>query len=101
MFGDWNWLHERMEQQRRQEKVWFQGVVNSLSNIVIVELGAGTAIPSVRHYCQRISKEFGARIIRINPREFDVQSKQDVGLPMGSLEALRGIDLALTLLAGK
>jgi NAD-dependent SIR2 family protein deacetylase len=101
MFGDWNWLHERMEQQRRQEKAWFQGVVNSLANVVVVELGAGIAIPSVRQYCQRISKEFGARIIRINPREFDVPSKQDVGLPMGSLEALRGIDLALTHLAVK
>ena len=34
-------------------------------------------------------------VIRINPREFDVLGKSDVGIPMGSLEALMGIDAAL------
>jgi NAD-dependent SIR2 family protein deacetylase len=24
MFGDWRWLHERMQEQRRREKAWFQ-----------------------------------------------------------------------------
>lgn len=60
-----------------------------------IEIGAGTAIPSVRHFSEETSRKYGARIIRINPREFDVPSKLDVGIPMGSLEALLAIDDAL------
>ena len=62
---------------------------------MVIEIGAGTAIPSVRHFSHRISHEFGGRIIRINPGESKVPSSMDMGLAMGSLEALRGID-ALT-----
>jgi hypothetical protein len=69
-----------------QDKLW---------NVVVIELGAGNAIPSVRYFSEQTSKNYGARIIRINPREFDVPSKLDVGIPMGSLEALAGIDAAL------
>jgi NAD-dependent SIR2 family protein deacetylase len=95
MFGDWRWLHERMQEQRRREKAWFQRFAKISGNLVVVELGAGTSIPSVRHFSERISNEFRARIIRINPREFQVPTAQDIGFPMGSLEALLGIDAAL------
>jgi NAD-dependent SIR2 family protein deacetylase len=95
MFGDWNWESSRRENQRLQENKWFTNFASSLGNLVIVEMGAGTAIPSVRHFSQRISREYGARIVRINPRESQVPSSKDVGIPTGTLEALRGIDTAL------
>lgn len=95
MFGDWRWLHERMQEQRRREKAWFQRFAKLSGKLVVLDLGAGTSIPSVRHFSERISHEFDARIIRINPREFQVPSAQDIGFPMGSLEALRSIDAAL------
>jgi NAD-dependent SIR2 family protein deacetylase len=96
MFGDWNWLDERNQVQRRRESQWFDKVTNSLGNVLIVEMGAGTSIPSVRHFSHRISREYSARIIRINPREPQVPSSMDVGIAAGSLEALSGIDQALT-----
>ena len=95
MFGDWNWRHEREHQQRQREAQWFEKVIHNLWNVVIVEMGAGTAIPSVRHFSEQTAKKYGASIIRINPREFVVPSQRDIGIPMGSLEALRGIDAAL------
>ncbi len=95
MFGDWNWVAERNQVQRQQETQWFDSVASSLCNIVIVEMGAGTAIPSVRHFSHRISREYGARIIRINPRESKVPSSGDVAIPLGALEGLQGIDAAL------
>ena len=58
---------------------------------VIIELGAGTAIPSVRHFSQRVIHEFGGRLIRINPRESDVPSRLDVGLPVGAVAGLDAI----------
>lgn len=99
MFGDWQWLHEREQAQRQREVEWFRVAAQKHVKLVVVELGAGTAIPSVRHFSERISAEFGARIIRINPREFQVPSAQDVGIPMGALEALQHMDRALRMLS--
>lgn len=95
MFGDWHWLHERMRAQRQRELAWLKEAARQRLRVLVVEMGAGTAIPSVRHFSERVSKELGARIVRINPREFQVPSKDDVALPMGALEALAGIDAVL------
>ena len=94
MFGDWNWVNERNQTQRRREAKWLDEVVNGLGNVVVVEIGAGTSIPSVRHFSHRISREFGARIIRINPREPQVPSSKDVGIAAGATTALQGIEAA-------
>lgn len=95
MFGDGNWLEQRSEAQRQRETQWLESIVDNQARVVIVEMGAGTAIPSVRHFSHRISHEFSGRIIRINPRESKVPSSRDIGFATGSLETLRGIDLAI------
>ncbi len=59
-----------------------------------MEFGAGTAIPSVRRFCEQITSTLGATLIRVNPREPEVPARQ-VGLAMGALEALRAIDARL------
>jgi NAD-dependent SIR2 family protein deacetylase len=95
MFGDWNWLGRRSQSQQQRETQWLESIADSEARVVIVEMGAGTAIPSVRHFSHRISQEHGAPIIRINPHESQVPSSRDIGFATGSLEALRGIDLAM------
>ena len=95
MFDDWNWVSGRSDAQRRAEANWLSSLSVASPRIVIVEMGAGTAIPSVRHFSHRISQEYDAPIICINPRESQVPSSRDIGFSTGSLEALRGIDLAL------
>lgn len=92
MFNDWGWTPRRSESQSRSEARWLDSIAEGLARVVVVEIGAGTAIPSVRHFSHRISHELDGRIIRINPGESKVPSSLDVGLAMGSLEALRGID---------
>ena len=59
------------------------------------ELGAGTAVPSVRHFSQRVLHQFGGRLVRINPREFEVPTRLDVGLPMGAAAGLAAIEQVL------
>ena len=95
MFGDWGWQDGRQEAQYAREEAWFAQVTAQLGRIVVVEMGAGTAIPSVRNFSQRVSRRYGARIIRINPRESQVPSGEDVGIATGSLKALERIDAAL------
>lgn len=95
MFGDWNWLGTRTDKQRGYQSAWLERVASSGGNVVVVEIGAGTAIPSVRHFSHHMSHQYGARIIRINPRETQVPSTKDVGIAAGALETLQKIDAVL------
>lgn len=87
MFDDWGWLDRRTEFQGVRQEAW----LHSVTRPVIVELGAGTTIPSVRHFSERIISQFGGRLIRINPRESGVPTRLDVGLPMGAAAGLVAI----------
>ncbi|MES1979040.1 MAG: Sir2 family NAD-dependent protein deacetylase [Pseudomonadota bacterium] len=91
MFNDWGWLEQRAAQQQSRQEAWLARV----SRPVVIELGAGTAIPSVRHFSQRVVHQHGGRLVRINLREAAVPSSLDVGLPMGALAGLRAIARAL------
>ena len=88
MFNDSEWLEERSEQQAARLERWLGGVRRP----VVVELGAGTAIPSVRHFSQRIVQRLGGRLVRINPRECEVPTRLDVGIAAGAAHALAEID---------
>lgn len=85
MFNDWEWLPHRLEAQQARYQQW-QG-----QRPVVIEVGAGTTIPSVR----RVGEALSVPMIRINPREPDIKNPQAVGLPMGALEALQAIDRLL------
>jgi hypothetical protein len=59
--------------------------------VVIIELGAGQDIPTVRHYGEML----GWPLVRINPRDSELGSSQGVSLPMGALDGLKAICSAL------
>ena len=91
MFDDCDWLeHCQQEQAKRQDR-WLQTVFRPL----VIEIGAGTAIPTVRHFSQKIVQQYGGRLLRINLREPQVASRHDVGLAAGAIDALTAIDQAL------
>lgn len=87
MFGDWGWSRARSGAQEMRLQTWLR----SIHRPVVIELGAGTAIPSVRHFSEQVIHEAAGRLIRINPREPVVPTSRDVGLPMGALAALRAL----------
>lgn len=91
MFGDSAWIEREFEEQAERLERWLA----SVRRPVVVELGAGTHIPSVRHFGQRVVTRHGGRLVRINPREPSVPLRDDVGLPLGALEGLREIDRVL------
>ena len=64
---------------------------------MIVELGAGTHVPTVRVTSERAADSLGATLVRINLREPDVprggwRGAAGVGLALGALDALRRLD---------
>ena len=91
MFGDGGWLEWRADQQKARLDAWLA----TARRPVVIELGAGTHIPSVRHFSTEVIHDRGGRLIRINPREAEVPSSMDVGIAVGALAGLRAIDEVL------
>lgn len=67
---------------------------NSDRRIVVIEMGAGNAIPTIRSTSERIGKKKYATVIRINPREPSISSPH-ISMTCGALEGLRNIDASL------
>ena len=92
MFGDGGWDARRAEEQEARLARWLGEV--GASRLVVVECGAGTAIPSVRHFSERLVRRGGGTLVRVNVREAE-GPPGTLGLPLGALEALQAIDAAL------
>ncbi len=91
MFGDPLWLPARSEAQADKLEAWMA----SVRRPVVIEIGAGTTVPSVRNFSQQMLIHAGASLVRINVDEPEVSRPKDVGLSMRGLSALQAIDQAL------
>ncbi|WP_372368839.1 NAD-dependent deacetylase [Candidatus Uabimicrobium sp. HlEnr_7] len=93
MFGDWEWISDRSDKQQHRLDDFEQ--YQSRKNTVVLEIGAGTAIPSIRHDSERRgNRDTNVTVIRINPREPQI-STPHIAINCGALEALSGIEAAL------
>jgi len=91
MFGDGGWLGWRYDNREEQLQRWLRGAKRP----VVVELGAGTHIPSVRIFSETVIDRHNAGLVRINPRESKVPPGPNIGLAMGALEGLQILDSVL------
>jgi NAD-dependent SIR2 family protein deacetylase len=91
MFNDYQWIDTRIKTQLANLHDWLK----TLQRPVIIELGAGNSVPTVRQFTARVSNQKQAALIRINPREFEVPSRASIGVPMGALSGLLAIDAVL------
>lgn len=87
MFNDWGWAEGRTRLQSANFTTWRRRTKRP----VVIEVGAGSAIATVRHFSH--SQE--APISRINPTEYQTPRSSDVGIPTGALEGISGIVTAL------
>ena len=92
MFGDAGWDPSRTGAQERRLAAWARA--QSPSQAVVIEVGAGTAVPSVRMACERWASA-GADFIRINPREAEVPTGC-VSLAGGAAETLMALEERLS-----
>ncbi len=84
MFEDMTWEAGRSSLQKINWQVW----MNRVERPVIIELGAGLQIPTIRH----IGENQGAPLIRINPTHFQLREEgAGVSIPMGAKAALMAI----------
>jgi NAD-dependent SIR2 family protein deacetylase len=89
MFGDGDWDYARTIWQEKRFRDWLRKVAGR--RLVVVECGAGTAIPTVRQLCEDVANTHRGRLIRINVREPQAPARA-IGLATGALAALRAID---------
>lgn len=88
MFGDHSWEDARTADQRVRLGIWINELEKDGAKLAIVEMGAGTAVPTVRNTSEQIALKFNVPLIRINPRE---SFGAKIQLPMGAVEALNEI----------
>jgi NAD-dependent SIR2 family protein deacetylase len=83
MFGDWSWLNWRTGFQKARFHEWRE----TANNLVVIEIGAGKATPTVREFGEGLN----VPLIRINPRDANVSRPTDVSLEMGALAGITAI----------
>lgn len=88
MFSDWHWQSQMQDEKEQKLIAWLKQV----KNLAIVELGAGTAVPSVRNFGERLVKHpinESVSLLRVNIREPQVPDKSNCfGVDLGALDSL-------------
>ncbi len=93
MFGDWSWLPQRTHEQEKRMQQFMDD--NGNKRIVVIEIGAGSAIPTIRATSERLGWRYPqATVIRINTREPDIKHPH-ISIASGALEGLENIDRLL------
>lgn len=91
MFGDYSWIPDRTRRQEMRFDLFRDQ--HRGEPLVVIEMGAGTAIPTIRHLTERLGSHPGATAVRVNPYEAHIGGGH-LSLPCGALEGLTGIEAA-------
>jgi NAD-dependent SIR2 family protein deacetylase len=92
MFGDWSWLSHRSDKQSTNFQYWLRNLKTQIAQPVIIEIGAGRAVPTIRMKSERLANEFNAVLIRINPRDFQIPHDiNGIEIQAGALEGIQQI----------
>ena len=92
MFRDGGWDSSRFFTWEKDHKNWL--LQKEGQKMVVIEIGAGTSVPSVRYQCEHLLDGHDTTLIRINIREPHAPSGS-ISLPLGGLAALQCIDAIL------
>jgi len=89
MFGDYGWVSKRTAIQEESFSDFIQP--NQDNKIVIIEMGAGSAIPTIRNLSEKLGRYQQATVIRINPREPHIKTPH-LSFADGAVATLKHID---------
>lgn len=92
MFDDWQWLDSRTENQTKSMNAWVDEIKAEQAKVVIIELGAGSDIATVRYKSIALRDRLLGKLIQINPKPGNTAN---IVLKLGALEALQAIDKLL------
>jgi len=89
MFGDYAWVSKR---SAIQDETFDEFLCDHQSEkIVVIEMGAGTAIPTIRHLSEHLGQQPKTTVLRINPREPQIRAPH-FSFSGGTVDILRQLD---------
>ena len=86
MFDDAHWNSIRSDTQRMLLDKW----LDSSQTPLVIEIGAGRAIATVRHFSRRMQQR-GSKLVRINLHESNIHNPDAIEIALGAKEALERI----------
>jgi len=90
MFYDHEFNSKRTLAQHKRYEEWLEQ--NKDSRFVIIELGAGLAVPTIRNFGEKfVKRSKKATLIRINPRDNYISEYIGISLKCSALDGLRQI----------
>jgi len=87
MFADGGWIPHRTFGQEEQLEAWLDDLYSNNTTIAVIEIGAGRSVPTVRRKSEQIASRTQTRLIRINPRDYQVPPGH-VSVPLGASEGI-------------
>lgn len=87
MFGDGDFIGSRTDAQHARLTAWLTELRAAGARLVVLELGAGLAVPTVRFTSESVARRLGGTLIRVNPREPETPSG-GISIAAGALEAI-------------
>jgi len=91
MFGDWGWDSSRSDVQALRLHEFKTKVHQEGYKLAIIEIGAGTHIPTVRYESEQTARALGGFVVRINPRDYEIDPQIGVGITLGGLAGLERV----------
>lgn len=92
MFGDYSWLPKRSAIQEENFDTFLQ--TNDNRKIVVIEIGAGSSVPTIRHLSEQLGQRQQTTVLRINPREPQIRDPH-FSFSGGAVEVLTQIQDAM------
>jgi hypothetical protein len=100
MFGDWSFQGERTAAAEHRVADIVAGL-DPLRRHVVIECGAGTAIPSVRRFGEGLLRRFErATLVRVNVREPQPDDRRVADRVIGVAAGARAALIALETMVG-
>jgi NAD-dependent SIR2 family protein deacetylase len=93
MFRDATYLPTHSKEQDVRFQVFLER--NKGKKMVVFEIGSGPHVQTVRMKTRMLKNDFGAKIVRINPKDFKVDEPH-IGIAQGALKALQEIETYLS-----
>ena len=90
MFGDWSWISARTAEQSARFGAWLDSIRQNRSKLVVIEVGAGKAVPTVRFKSESLTRTHEALLIRINPRDYGAPTGH-ISIPLGGAAGIEAV----------
>ncbi|KOY86090.1 hypothetical protein AD998_07975 [bacterium 336/3] len=90
MFRDFTYINTISKKQEERFQAFLQK--NKGKKLLVFEIGSGPHVQTVRIKTRMLKTEYGAKIVRINPKDYAIKEPH-IGIAKGALEALKEINL--------